>query len=479
MCWKTAVRLADFRSSIAVRLSLLFAVVAVLVFVLIALLLNAVMQKELERHQLAQIQSRAADMRYMLLHVRPPNVDQRIKERIEALTPSDGRARYWLWSVDLRFCIGTDLPALLAQTRDQTGMVELETEGRRMRVLSQTFAANAVRPAVIMVVGIDVQPFVKTAQGFRLALWTITALGVALVSALGYWVARVGLAPVARLSLDVRSIGPDNRGQRLQLPTLPLELAQLGASFNAALDRLERAYRQLASFNDDVAHELRTPLGNLIGQTQVALTRERDAGHLQEILLSNLEELERLRLIVSDMLFLARADQGERASRLGVVSIAQEVHKTVEFMELLLDDAGLTVQVHGDQMAAIETALFRRAVTNLLQNAIQYARVGTVILTEIAKVDQQIQITVSNQGAQIAQAHIPRIFDRFFRADVSRTNAPERAGHGLGLAIVKAVASMHGGGVFAYSTPAGTAIGFSVACDLSALGAVVPSPGQV
>ena len=478
MCWKTAVRLADFKSSIAVRLSLLFAVVALLVFVLIALLLNVVMQKELQRHQFEQIQSRAEDMRYMLLHVRPPDIAQRARERIDALTPSDGRARYWLWSEDPAFRIGTDLSMVLEQTRGHTGMVELESEGRHMRVLSLVLPANAVRPAVTLVVGIDVQPFTKTANGFRLALWVITAMGVLLVSALGYWVARVGLAPVARLSQDVCSIGPDNRAQRLQLPTLPLELAQLGASFNAALDRLEQAYHQLASFNDDVAHELRTPLGNLIGQTQVALTRERDVVHLQEILQSNLEELERLRLIVADMLFLARADQGERAHRLSVVSIAQEVQKTVEFMELLLDDAGLTVQIVGDQTAALETALFRRALTNLLQNAIQYAHSGSVIVTQISQAGTQVQITISNQGVQIAQQHIPRIFDRFFRADVSRTNLPEQAGHGLGLAIVKAVASMHGGTVFAYATPDGTAVGFSVACDLTELGSVVLAPGR-
>ncbi len=105
MCWKTAVRLADFKSSIAVRLSLLFAVVALLVFVLIALLLNVVMQKELQRHQFEQIQSRAEDMRYMLLHVRPPDIAQRARERIDALTPSDGRARYWLWSEERRLSI--------------------------------------------------------------------------------------------------------------------------------------------------------------------------------------------------------------------------------------------------------------------------------------------------------------------------------------------------------------------------------------
>lgn len=465
-------RFAEFRSSIAVRLSLLFAVVALLVFVLIALLLNVVMKKELERHQYEQIQSRTEDMRYFLLHARSPGIAQRAKERVEALSPTDGRARYWMWSEDPEFRYGNDLQMVLDQTHGSSGMVELEIEGRHLRVLSHALPATAVRPAVTLLVGIDVQPFAKTAHSFRFALVLITALGVVLVSALGYWVARVGLAPVVRLSQDVSAIGPSNRAQRLQLPTLPLELAQLGASFNAALDRLEEAYHQLATFNDDVAHELRTPLGNLIGQTQVALTRERDAVQLQEILQSNLEELERLRLIVADMLFLARADQGERANRLTVVSMAEEVQKTVEFLELLLDDAGLAVHIVGDQFAAIETALFRRALTNLLQNAIQYAQTGTLIETQITQVGQHVQITICNQGEKISENHIPRIFDRFYRADVSRTNLPEQAGHGLGLAIVKAVATMHGGSVFAYSTANGTAVGFTVSSHLTGLASV-------
>ena len=456
-------KFAEFQSSVAVRLSLLFAVVALLVFILSALVLNVVMKTELERHQFEQIQSRTADMRYMLLHARPPGIAQRAKEKIEALSPSDGRARYWMWSEDPEFCFGDGLQYVLAQTEARPGMVDLEMDGRHLRVIRHALPATSVRPAMVLMVGVDTQPFAKTAHSFRVALLVITAVGVVLVSALGYWVARVGLAPVEQLSQDVREIGPNNRAQRLQLPALPLELAQLGASFNAALDRLEEAYRQLATFNDDVAHELRTPLGNLIGQTQVALTRERDAVHLQDLLQSNLEELERLRLIVADMLFLARADQGERANRLTLVSIAEEVKKTVEFIELLLDDANLRVHVMGDQAASIETALFRRALTNLLQNAIQHARAGTVIDACITVVGQHAHIAISNQGEPIAPDHLHRIFDRFYRADSSRTNVPEHAGHGLGLAIVKAVATMHEGSVFAYSAQGSTTVGFSVA----------------
>ena len=464
------VRPTDLRSSLAVRLALLFGVVALVAFSLIALVLNRVMESELERHQYEQIESRTNDMRYLLLHARPPGIAERAKDKMDALSPSDGRARYWIGSADPDFCYGSELPRVLQETSGRPGMLNFDIQGQNLHVMRTELGATPTRPAVTLVVGVDTHPFAKTAHSFRTALLVITGVGTLVVVALGYWVARLGLAPLVRLSQDAREIGPHNRAQRLQLPSLPLELAQLGASFNAALDRLDEAYRQLATFNDDVAHELRTPLGNLIGQTQVALTRERDAAQLQDLLQSNLEELERLRLIVADMLFLARADQGERANRLVIVSIAHEVAKTVEFLELLLDDAGLTVQVEGDQQAPIETSLLRRALTNLLQNAIQYARTSTTIVVQISSRGDLVCIAIRNEGVAIAPEHLHRIFDRFYRVDASRTQYPEHSGHGLGLAIVKAIASMHHGNVFAASENGVTTVGMTVARGAAALG---------
>ena len=149
-------------------------------------------------------------------------------------------------------------------------------------------------------------------------------------------------------------------------------------AFNGALGRLEDAYQQLEAFNADVAHELRTPLANLIGGTQVALSRPRSAAEFQETLQSNLEELERLRSIVNDMLFLARADQGEAATGLTAADVAHEVEMTIEFFEPLLDETGTTVAIEGElrAQATMNIALFRRALSNLLQNAIEHSAAG-------------------------------------------------------------------------------------------------------
>ncbi|HTY98651.1 MAG TPA: heavy metal sensor histidine kinase, partial [Rhodocyclaceae bacterium] len=258
-------------------------------------------------------------------------------------------------------------------------------------------------------------------------------------------------------------LSPSQLSQRLATTELPAELADLAQSFNGALDRLEAAYQQLESFNADVTHELRTPLTNLIGHTQVALSRERSAPQLVEVLQSNLEDLERLRGMVNDMLFLARANMGERPQQLLQASLAAEVEKAVEFLDFLLEEAQVRVRVQGDARAAIESSLFRRAVTNLLHNAIRHSQPGAEIVVDLTAGEGRARVAVSNPGPAIPPEHLGRLFDRFYRVDTARAHSGES--HGLGLAIVKAVAAMHAGDVFAASSGGVMTVGFWVATD--------------
>jgi len=450
------------RNSIALRLALMFAAVALVGFSLVGVALHHVLSRELARHQHEQVQGRLEDVRYLLVHGRSLQLAARAKDKIAALVSHGGETRFWMWSEDPAFRWGDDAEAVARRMRGEAGVVDLPVGpgGSAMAVLAVDVPANDLRAGLQLIAGVSDASFQRTLQAFESALALLTVVGVASVAALGYWIARVGLRPVQQLSADAQRIGPDNRGQRLKLPALPIELSDLGASFNAALDRLDGAYRQLETFNADVAHELRTPLANLIGQTQVTLARERGAAQLREVLQSNLEELERLRAIVADMLFLARAEQGERARRLVEASLAQEVDKTVEFFDALLDEAGMRVEVEGDAAAPIETSLFRRALSNLLQNAIQHARGGGPIAVRIRAGAGHAEVAFSNPGEPLAPEQLARLFDRFYRIDASRPNSD--ASHGLGLAIVKAVATMHGGTVFAHSQDGITTIGFSV-----------------
>jgi two-component system, OmpR family, heavy metal sensor histidine kinase CusS len=460
MYWRIA-RLADEATpSIAGRLAALFAFVACVGFGLLSATLYWVLSNELDRHQVDQINSRMEDMRYMLEHARSPGVAQRAHAKMDALTPVDGRTRYWMWSSATEYRYGQDLDYVLAATRGKTEMVDWFAGDRHMRLVGVDIPATEDRPAVRLMLGMDHGPFARTLHRFALVLVLLTLLGTLAVVSAGYWVTRLGLAPVRRMSDEAHRIKPGNRSSRLKLTVLPPELANLGFSFNAALDRLDAAYHQLETFNDNAAHELRTPLANLIGQTQVALSRERDSRHLREVLQSNLEELERLRKIVADMLFLARAEQGARASQLINAQLSHEVGKTVDFLEFLLDEAAVSVRVEGDAQAPIETSLFRRALINLLQNAISHSSVGSEIVVSLHQLQEEARIEVSNAGPAIAPKHLPHLFDRFYRVETSRDKSSEN--HGLGLAIVKAVATMHKGTTFAFSENGRTTIGFSL-----------------
>jgi len=454
------------RRSITTRLVVMFALAALATFSLIGAALYNVLERELTRHQNDDLNTNLQNIRYSIERIGDVERWARVQAKMDTLTPADGRVRFWVLSDDPRFQYGKGLDEIerVEQSADGRGTITLPQQGRSYRTLAMRIEPLDQRPAVRLIVGVDVAPFGQTLKAFLSALALLSLSAVALVMLLGYWIARVGLQPLQRLSNEAQALRPNALAQRLRATQLPVELSDLANAFNGALDRLEAAYQQLEAFNADVAHELRTPLANLIGGTQVALARPRGAPELRDALQSNLEELERLRSIINDMLFLARADQGESAVGLAEVVVAQEVEKTIEFFEFVLDESGTAVQIEGETQvsATMNVALFRRALSNLLQNAIEHSVPGSRLAVRIARQAGAVWISVSNPGATIMAAHLPRLFDRFYRVDASRHDDGSHRGHGLGLAIVKAVADMHGGAVSAMSADGVTTVAFSV-----------------
>lgn len=309
------------------------------------------------------------------------------------------------------------------------------------------------------------------AMGRRWALLlTLVTLGAGAVVAAGaYWHVRRQLRPLNDLAAQTRAISPRRLDQRLALADPAEELLPWIDQFNALMGRLEQAYTQLEAFNADVAHELRTPLATLIGETELALSRERTPQALRETLLSNLEEMQRLSALVNDMLFVSQADRGAVARRGAPVSLAGLARQVIEFHEAALDDAGLAVRVDGDATVAVDEPLFKRALSNLLGNAIRFAERGSTIEVRIAPdAAEQVQVVVLNAGTAIDAASLPRLFDRFFRGDASRCCDDGQQHHGLGLAIVAAIARMHAGSTLAESTGGVTKVGFTLAASPAA-----------
>ncbi|MDP3084057.1 MAG: heavy metal sensor histidine kinase [Rubrivivax sp.] len=332
--------------------------------------------------------------------------------------------------------------------------------------ISKDFAGDAPLVAGGQVRGrleVDVSHDARMLNGLAVTLLLTSLVGAGLSGLAMRWLVRRDLQPLNDLAAQTRAISVKRLDQRLRLDKPALELLPWIEQFNALMDRLERAYAQLEGFNADVAHELRTPLATLIGQTELALSRERSTESLRETLASNLEEMQRMAALVNDMLFLSQADRGAVARRGEPVSLAALAQQVAEFHEATLEDAGLRLQVEGDAMVAVDEPLFKRAVSNLLGNATRFAERGSTVLIRIApQLPEQVEVVVQNQGAAIEAGALPRLFDRFFRADSSRC-CEEQQHHGLGLAIVAAIARMHAGHTVAESDAGVTRVGFTLA----------------
>ncbi|WP_407730134.1 heavy metal sensor histidine kinase [Pseudomonas helleri] len=446
MCWSVAV--FNRLNSIAMRLSVLFTLVALLVFVLIGGALYQQVDKGISMLPEAELDARFSVLESSINRFGNPDHWAKITSKFTLLSEEDKRIRFWAISNDPHYEYGSPDAQIRAFAQGPTGVRDLQLPGQAypFKVLISQIPAKEQRPTLRFLIGIDTETFRQTQHHLLMALISLAIIGVLLASALGYWVARIGLKPLITLSEKAQKLEPPRLSGRLHLSPLPPELDHLVNGFNSTLDRVEQAYTRLESFNADVAHELRSPLTNLIGQTQVALTRGRSAEHYFEVLQSNLEELERLRSIINDMLFLASADQGSKASKLTRASLADEVATTLDYLEFILEDAHVAVRVSGDAQVNIEKAHLRRALINLLSNAVQHTAPGLQIDVQIEQTAHQASISISNPGDPIAAEHLPRLFERFYRVDASRHNSV--ANHGLGLAIVKAIAQMHGGEVF-------------------------------
>jgi len=294
-----------------------------------------------------------------------------------------------------------------------------------------------------------------------------------LIVALGAWlIARTGLAPLRRFHRLAASIGAQSLSQRVSSSGLPTELAELAREFNSMLERIDVGYRRLQEFSGDLAHEMRTPVATLLGRSQVALSHTRTVTDLQEVLEGNVDELERLSRLISDMLFIARADHNENPLQRDLVELAQEAQRVADYLSLIAEERGVTVEVTGTAVVMADRLLVERAITNLVSNAIRHAFVDSAVRVVISTEDNNATLAVTNQGEGIAPAHLERIFDRFYRIDSARARLD--GGNGLGLAIVRSIMSAHGGLVTAHSQP-GRETTFTL--TFPATGVSLPKPG--
>lgn len=297
---------------------------------------------------------------------------------------------------------------------------------------------------------------VRLLDGYRDKLKFAGGLGALLAMLLGYWLIRSTLAPLREIVANTGRITVDRLDLRLDASRAPRELRALVDAQNAMLGRLQQAFGHLKQFSADLAHDLRTPLNNMRGATEVALARPRSPDEYQLLLESNLEEYDRLARMIDNVLFLARAEHPGFVTRQRAFDVHRELERIAGYFEGLADEAGSTLSVvgHGELTADLE--LFRRAVSNLLANALRYTPAGGVITMRVDETADAVRVAVENPGEPIDPALLPRIFDRFVRGDPARSGGAPGGTAGLGLAIVRSVMELHGGTARAESDATGT-----------------------
>lgn len=279
----------------------------------------------------------------------------------------------------------------------------------------------------------------------------IFALVAMLMSAgLAWLAARLGLAPLHSMRDRASIVSGQKLNERMPVESVPIEMADLAKELNRMLDRLQRDFRRLSDFSADLAHELRTPLTNLLTQTQVALSSNRDAKTYRDILASNAEELQILARMVSDMLFLAKTERGVDLPNRESFMASREVLALLEFYESVAEEKRIRISLHGEGRIHGDRLMFRRAVGNLLSNALRYVPERGALGVELSERPDAVEVSVHNTGPDIDESAIPYLFDRFYRADPSRVR-PETDGAGLGLAITKAIVEAHQGTISVHS----------------------------
>ena len=342
-----------------------------------------------------------------------------------------------------------DLAELNAKTRRPENAQKINGKnGRPFFVTTASLPVGNSAQVDTVQIAIDVSQEEDLLARYRQRFWLIL-LGTLVVFPLaGYQIARRGTRPVREMATTARHITSSNLHERIQPEGYPPELASLAATFNQMLDRLEESFERISRFSADIAHDLRTPVNNIRGEAEVALARARTVDEYREVLGSCLEEGVRLSDLIGDLLFLSRAESPLAHLHRENINVGELLSGIREYYEAPAADRGVSLSTfmpNEPVIAQLDRTLLQRAVGNLVSNALAHTPPGKSVVLGASIEQEGLRIEVSDAGEGIPADALPKVFDRFFRVDESRSQAS--GGTGLGLAIVQSIMLLHGGKV--------------------------------
>lgn len=448
--------------SIAWRLALAFAVVCALVLSAIGVFLYRSLDSEIAYRddlallgRLEQVRALLADSDSLGALQARPRLYQNMLGNLDSLLlvrRADGSN---VIAINPR---QRELPPLNAIAREQTPqrrdvLTWQAPDGAELALLSGEAQGPNGEPLTV-IAGKVLTEREQMLASYRLRLYLAVGLGALLAFALGLVLLRRGLQPLRQLSAAVRGIDLRSLDQRLPASGTPAELLEPVQAINGMLARLDDSVQRLSQFSADLAHEIRTPLHTLLASNGQALNHPRSTAEYQELLASNMEEFERLKRMAENLMFLARAEQAERALDLRTLELHEVGNELCDYFEALADDRNIRLEnaLHGELLA--DQQLLQRALGNLLANAVRHADESTLISLRRRDEPGVCWLQVHNHGPVIAPEHLGKLFDRFYRVDPSRAQPGDSGG--LGLAIVQSIMLLHGGQVRVSSDASGT-----------------------
>lgn len=286
------------------------------------------------------------------------------------------------------------------------------------------------------------------AKYFSLLLAVAVLLGTIASMAIAVSVTKRGLRPLKAITQSFKRISATHLDERVAPENWPREIQPLALAFDDMLDRLEDSFTRLSQFSADLAHEIRTPVNNIMGEAQVALTKSRTAEEYRAVIESSVSECEKLSEIVDNLLFLARAESSNAPINRSALHGREAMEKIASFYEPIAEERDVTVSCEGEGTLAADPLLFSRALGNLVENALRFTPAGGSVHLRLRENLSATDVSVEDNGAGIPAEHLTRIFDRFYQVDDARRSSE---GSGLGLSLVKSIMALHGGTVTAQS----------------------------
>ncbi len=308
-----------------------------------------------------------------------------------------------------------------------------------------------INPSIIMQVGEAMESYSRFLDAFKgIFILTMTFL-IVVAAGIGWFMARRAVSGVEAVTRTAQKISAGTLEERVPVKTRGDEIDQLAITFNQMLDRIQTLLTEIKEMSDNIAHDLRSPITRIRGTAEVALTTGKSLNDYENLAASTIEECDRLLGMINTMLMISKTETGVDHLSREEIDLARLTREACELFDPSAEDQGVTLScgAPGGIRMVGDASMIQRMLSNLLDNAIKYTPSGGTVTVSLSEKDAQVWLSVKDTGCGISPSDLPRIFERFYRCDQSRS----KPGIGLGLSLARAIARAHGGDITATSIP--------------------------